>query len=307
MFKYILKRLVASLVTLFLIATSIFFMLRAVPGSPFANERALPPMIEQQLMERYNLAGPLHQQYFNYMSNLLNGDLGVSFQKVGVEVNDIIRSSFPTSAKLGLVTSAIVILIGIPFGLVAALKKGKWPDYIVSVLATLGIAVPSFVVGTMMMYVFGEIFEIIPTSGLQTLDSYIAPVIALGGFSIAFVANLTRSSMLDVLGQDYIRTAKANGLSHTKIIFKHGLKNALIPVITYIGPMIALVLTGSFVVEQIFAIPGMGKYFVESIGNRDYSLVMGVTLFYAAIYILMVLLVDIAYAIIDPRIKLDDN
>ena len=307
MFKYVVRRLLASLVTLFLIATATFFMLRAVPGNPFTREKELPPLIEQQLLEKYNLDGPLHEQYFDYMLNLLRGDLGVSFQKVGVEVNEIIATSFPTSAGLGLTASCAVILIGIPLGLIAALKKNKWPDYVVSVIATLGIAVPSFVVGTSLMYVLGELLSVIPTSGLRTPDAYIAPVIALGGFSIAFVSRLTRSSMLDVLGQDYIRTAKANGLSWNKVIFKHGLKNALIPVITYLGPMIAAILTGSFVVEKIFAIPGMGRYFVESIGNRDYSLVMGVTLFYATIYIFMVFLVDIAYALIDPRIKLDDN
>ena len=306
MLKYCAKRALSMLLTLFLIATATFFLMRAIPGGPFTRERALPPEVEKVLMEKYNLDAPLLVQYKDYMVDLLHGDLGPSFQKVGVRVSDMIAAGFPISAKVGGVASLMIIAVGIPLGIWAALKKNTLPDYVVSVLATVGITVPSFVIGAFIMYVFGELLGWIPAGGLEDWRGYIGPVLAIGGFSLAFVTRLMRSSMLEVTGQDYIRTARAGGLPGYKIVFKHALKNALIPVVTYIGPMVASILTGSFVVEKIFAIPGMGKYVVESITNRDYTVIMGTTLFFAAIYVVMVFLVDIAYALIDPRIKLED-
>ncbi|MDD2955159.1 MAG: ABC transporter permease [Oscillospiraceae bacterium] len=306
MLKYCVKRALSMLLTLFLIATATFFLMRAIPGGPFTRERTLPPEVEKVLMEKYNLDAPLMVQYKDYIVDLFHGDLGPSFQKVGVRVNDMISAGFPISAKVGGIASLMIILVGIPLGILAALRKNTLPDYVVSILATVGITVPSFVIGAFIMYVFGELLGWIPAGGLDNWKGYIGPVLAIGGFSLAFVIRLMRSSMLEVTGQDYIRTARANGLPGYKIVFKHAMKNALIPVVTYIGPMVASILTGSFVVEKIFAIPGMGKYFVESITNRDYTVIMGTTLFFAALYVVMVFLVDIAYALIDPRIKLND-
>ena len=293
------------LLTLFVLATVVFFMLRLVPGSPLTRERALDPKIEAALMEKYNMDAPIWKQYLDYLSDLMRLDLGTSMQMLGVEVNDIIRTGFPVSAKIGAAAILAVVVLGIPMGVVAALKKNRWPDYLILVFSTLGITIPSFVTGSFILYIFGEKLGLIPIGGLDSWKAYLGPVIALSGFSLAFVARLTRSSMLDIGGMDYVRTARANGLSRRSILFKHSLKNAMIPVITYLGPTFAAIITGSFVVEKIFAIPGMGKYYVESIGNRDYTVVMGTTLFFAALYIFMVFLVDIAYALFDPRIQLD--
>lgn len=306
MFKYSLKRIIGMFVTLFLVATITFVLMRSIPGSPFTSERNLTPEIEQALMEKYELDAPLYKQYLSYMEGLVKGDLGVSYKKKGVTVNEIIAQTFPASAQIGLLAVVFILLIGIPLGILSALKQNTAVDYVIMIIATIGVTIPSFVVGAFIMYIFGEKLAWIPAGGLEEWKGYIGPVIALAGFSVAYVMRLTRSSMLEVLRQDYIRTARANGLSTARVIGKHALKNALIPVVTYVGPMIASILTGSFVVEKIFAIPGMGKYFVESVTNRDYTIIMGVTIFYAAIYVVMVLIVDIMYGLIDPRIKFRD-
>lgn len=306
MFRYSLKRIVSMLVTLFLVATITFCLMHAIPGGPFTSERNLTPEIEQALKEKYNLNAPLYEQYLDYMGDLAKGDLGVSYKKKGVTVNDIIAQTFPASAQIGLLAVIVILLLGIPLGVLSALKQNSAIDYVIMIIATIGVTIPSFVVGAFIMYIFAGKLAWIPAGGLDEWKSYIGPVIALAGFSVAYVTRLTRSSMLEVLRQDYVRTARANGLSKWSVIGKHALKNALIPVVTYIGPMIASILTGSFVVEKIFAIPGMGKYFVESVTNRDYTVLMGITVFYAAIYIVMVFVVDIAYGLIDPRIKLKD-
>lgn len=306
MFRYSLKRIISMFITLFLVATITFCLMHAIPGGPFTSERNLTPEIEQALKEKYNLNAPLYEQYLNYMGNLAKGDLGVSYKKKGVTVNDIIIQTFPASAQIGILAVVLILLIGIPLGILSALKQNLAVDYVIMIIATIGVTIPSFVVGAFIMYIFAGKLAWIPAGGLEEWKSYVGPVIALAGFSVAYVTRLTRSSMLEVLRQDYVRTARANGLSKWRVIGKHALKNALIPVVTYIGPMIASILTGSFVVEKIFAIPGMGKYFVESVTNRDYTVLMGITIFYAAIYILMVFVVDIAYGLIDPRIKLKD-
>ena len=306
MFKYSLKRMVSMLITLILIATITFILMRSIPGGPFTSERALTPEIEKALAEKYNLDAPLWEQYLDYMGDLAKGDLGVSFKKKGVTVNEIIFKTFPASAQIGALAVVLILVLGIPLGVLSALKQNHAVDYVIMIIATVGVTIPSFVIGTFIMYIFGEKLAWIPAGGLESWKSYIGPVIALGGFSVAYVTRLTRSSMLEVLGQDYIRTARANGLSKLRVIGKHALKNALIPVVTYVGPMVASILTGSFVVEKIFAVPGMGKYFVESVSSRDYTVIMGLTIFYATIYIVMVFIVDIAYAYIDPRIKLKD-
>lgn len=306
MVKYVLKRCVSIIVTLFLICTITFIMMKAVPGGPFTTERNLPQNVLEALEEKYHLTDPVWKQYIDYVKGAATFDFGPSFKKDGVMVSDMITQSFPVSAKLGGVALVIVILIGIPFGIIAALKQNKFPDYLTTVIATLGIAIPTFVLGTVILYVFGANLGWIPTHGLDSWKSYIGPSISLAGFSLAYVLRLTRSSMLGVCGQDYIRTARAKGLSEGKVIFKHALKNALIPVVTYIGPMTAGIMTGSFVTEKIFAIPGMGKFYVEAINNRDYTVIMGTTMFYAAIAAIMILAVDIAYAFLDPRIKFQD-
>lgn len=303
MLRYSLKRIGSMVITLFLVATITFGLMHAIPGGPFTSERNLTPEIEQALMEKYNLDAPLYEQYFDYMGDLMQGDLGVSYKKKGVTVNEIITQTFPASAKIGVLAVIVILLIGIPLGILSALKQNSAVDYVIMIAATIGVTIPSFVVGSFIIYIFAGKLAWIPAGGLDEWKSYIGPVIALAGFSIAYVTRLTRSSMLEVLRQDYIRTARANGLSKWSVIGKHALKNALIPVVTYIGPMVASILTGSFVVEKIFAIPGMGKYFVESVTNRDYTVLMGITIFYAAIYIVMVFIVDIAYGLIDPRIK----
>ncbi|MCD4712518.1 MAG: ABC transporter permease [Clostridiales bacterium] len=302
--SYYLKRIISAIITILLIATLTFTMMHSIPGGPFTRERPVPDEILKSLNEKYNLDAPLYVQYFDYMKGLVTFDLGPSYSKIGTTVNDLLVAGFPTSAKIGLMASLLIVILGIPVGIISALKQNKPIDYFVMFMATLGVTVPSFVIATLIIYVFAGKLGWIPSFGLSTPLGYIGPVIALTGYSLSFVARLTRSSMLEVLRQDYIRTARANGLKEFSVIGKHAVKNALIPVVTYIGPMIAAILTGSFVVEKIFAVPGMGRYYVESVTNRDYTTIMGMTVFYAAFYIIMVLFVDIAYGFIDPRIRL---
>lgn len=303
---YIFRRVISMVITLWFVVTITFFLMHAIPGGPFTSEKALPDEVLEALNEKYHLNDPLYKQYFDYLLGVVTFDLGPSFKRIGVTVNELIIAGFPVSAKLGGMASLLIIVMGIPLGIISALKQNSITDYIVTIIATVGVAVPGFVIATLMIYVFSSKLDLLPSHGLDTWKHYIAPVISLSGFSLAFVARLMRSSMLEVLQQDYIRTARAKGLPEIVVIAKHALKNALIPVVTYMGPMIAAILTGSFVIERIFAIPGMGKHFVESVGNRDYTVLMGITIFYAAFAIFMILLVDVAYGFIDPRIKLGE-
>ena len=304
--RFLLNRTVTMLITLFLIITITFFLMHAIPGGPFTREKPLPPAVLEALNKKYHLDDPLWKQYLDYLKGVATFNLGPSFQKVGVTVNDLIREGFPATAKIGGGSILLIIILGIPIGIISALKQNKWQDQFVMIFATLGVTIPSFVMATGIIYIFSAKLGWLPSNGLTSWKHLIGPIIALGGFSLSFVARLTRSSMLEVMQQDYIRTARAKGLSEFKVIGKHALKNALIPVVTYMGPMIANLLTGSFVVEKIFAIPGMGKHFVESVNNRDYTVLMGFTVFYAMFPIVMVLIVDILYGLIDPRIKLLD-
>ena len=301
--RYYTKRIISAIITLLVIATVTFFMMHAIPGGPFTRERALSAEIEAALNAKYNLDAPLFKQWLDYMLGLIKLDLGPSFQLKGFTVNELIAAGFPTSAKIGLLSTIFIVILGLPVGIISALKQNKPIDYFVMFLATLGVTIPVFVTATLFIYVFASVLGLVPTFGLTTPASYIGPVLALSGYSLSFVARLTRSSMLEVLQQDYIRTVRANGISEFKVLFKYALKNALIPVITYVGPMIASILTGSFVVENVFAINGIGQRFVTSVSNRDYTMIVGVTVFYAAFYILMILLVDVAYSIVDPRIR----
>jgi len=284
-----------------------FTMMHSIPGGPFTRERPVPDEIMRALNEKYNLDDPLPVQYLNYMKGLVTFDLGPSYSKIGTSVNDLIISGFPASAKIGLIASVLIVAIGIPLGVISALKQNSPLDYFVMFLATIGITVPSFVIATVIIYFFAGKLGWIPSFGLSSWKGYIGPVIALAGYSLSFVTRLTRSSMLEVLRQDYITTARANGIKEFTVIMKHAVRNALIPVVTYIGPMVAAILTGSFVIEKIFAIPGIGRHFVESVSNRDYTTIMGITVFYAVFYLIMIFLVDVAYAFIDPRIKLKED
>lgn len=304
--RFLANRVVSMLITLFLVVTITFFLMHAIPGGPFTREKPLPPAVIEALEAKYKLDQPLWMQYLDYLKGVVTFDLGPSFQRVGVTVNQLIIEGFPASAKIGAGAVILVILIGIPLGIISALKQNKWQDQLVMIMATLGVTIPSFVMATLIIYIFSAKLGWLPSHGLESWKHMIGPMIALGGFSLSFVARLTRSSMLEVLQQDYIRTARAKGLPEFVVVGKHALKNALIPVVTYIGPMIASILTGSFVIEKIFAVPGIGKHFVESVGNRDYTVLMGITIFYAAFLILMILIVDILYGFIDPRIKVGD-
>ncbi|NLN65179.1 MAG: ABC transporter permease [Clostridiaceae bacterium] len=301
---YAIKRIASAAVTLFVVATLTFFLMFLVPGGPFLSEKATTPQTLKALEQKYGLDQPVGVQYVNYMKRIVMGDLGTSLKMRGQEVNDIIGQRFPVSARLGAIAVLIAIAVGIPLGSVAALNRGKWLDNIIMFIATTGIAVPSFVVATTLMFTFGVKLHILPTYGLSSPMHYVLPVMALAFYPTAYISRLMRSSMLDVLGQDYMRTARAKGISQFKSLFKHALRNAVLPVITYMGPMLAYILTGSFVVEKIFTIPGLGSQFISSITDRDYPLIMGTTIFLAFLLITMNVIVDIAYKIIDPRIKL---
>ncbi len=302
---YAIKRVASALVTLFAVATLTFFLMYLVPGGPFLAEKAPSPQTLKALEQKYGLDQPIIVQYGNYMKRLFfKLDLGTSLKMRGQEINDIIRTRFPTSAKIGAIAVLVAVCVGIPLGSVAALKRGGLLDRIIMFLATLGIAIPGFVVATVLMFTFGVKLHLLPTYGLTTPLHYILPVMALSFYPTAYISRLMRSSMLDVLGQDYMRTARAKGISQFKSLFKHGLRNAVLPIVTYLGPMLAYILTGSFVVEKIFTIPGLGSQFISSITDRDYPLIMGTTIFLAFLLITMNVVVDIAYKIIDPRIKL---
>lgn len=304
MSAYIVKRIVSAVITLFLVATLTFFLMYLVPGGPFLSEKAPSQQTLKALHEKYGLDKPIWVQYLNYMKRLIRGDLGTSLKMRGQEVNDIIKTRFPVSAKLGLVAILLAVCIGIPMGAVAALNRGRWPDRLIMFFSTLGIAVTGFVTATVLMLFFGVRLHVLPTFGLTSTLHYVLPVVSLAFYPTSYISRLMRSSMLDVLGQDYMRTARAKGLSRLKALFKHALRNAVLPVVTYLGPMLANILTGSFVIEKIFTIPGLGSQFVGSITDRDYPLIMGTTIFLAFLLITMNVIVDIAYKIIDPRIKL---
>lgn len=305
MIKYLVKRMGMMAIAMLAICLLTFCLMHAAPGNPFTNDRKVTPEVEAALNEKYGLDQPLTVQFVNYMKGILHGDFGPSYKYTGKTVNEFIETGFPVSGKLGLVTIIFVLLAANPLGILAAVKNGKWQDMAVMAVATIGITIPSFVIASILVHFFAYRLNWLPAFGLDSWKGYILPVVALGGYSVSYLARLTRSSLLEVMGQDYIRTARAKGLSECKVITRHVLRNALLPVITVLGPTIANLLTGSFVVENIFAIPGLGKYFVNSVSQRDYTTIMGVTIFYAAFLMAMVLVVDIFYCLIDPRIKYD--
>lgn len=305
MTRYIIKRTIIVFLTIILISTITFFLMNTVPGGPFLSEKSPSKAVLAMLEEKYGLDKPLIVQYKNYMIGLAQGDLGVSLKKKGQPIVAIIVDKFPVSARLGGVAVAIAVLFGIPIGCIAALNRGKWLDNLLMFIATVGIAVPGFVVATSLMIIFGVKLGLLPTFGLSSPLHYILPAFTLAFYPMSYMARLMRSSMLEVLSLDYIRTAKAKGVSEFKMIFKHALRNSLIPVITYLGPLMAYILTGSFVVEKIFTIPGLGGEFINSITNRDYPMIMGTTIFLATILIFMNFFVDLLYKVVDPRVTLD--
>ena len=296
MLKYVGKRILTSIVTIWAVITIVFFLVRIMPGGPFEGEKITAEM-KEVLNEKYGLDKPVGEQYVIYMKGLLKGDFGQSMKYKGRQVIDTIKNGFPKSAQVG----AVAIVASV----VAALNADKWPDRICMIIATLGITIPSFVIGSLLIFIFTVKLRVLGATGLSKPSNYIMPVIALSGSSMAFITRLTRNKLIDVLKSDYIRTARAKGLSGGKVIFKHALRNSLIPVVTYLGPLTAGVLTGSFVVEKIFAIAGLGNEFTLTITNRDYTALLGVLAFYCTFIVICNLIVDLLYVVVDPRIKLE--
>lgn len=303
MAKYFAKRVGMMILSMLAICLITFSLMHAVPGGPFTSDRKVAEEVEAALNEKYGLDKPLPVQFLSYMKGLLHGDFGPSYKYTGKTVNEFIENGFPVSCRLGFITIVFVLLASIPMGILAAVRNGKWQDMLIMAAATIGVTIPSFVIASILVYFFSYRLGWMPSYGLDSWKGYILPVVTLGGYSVSYLARLTRSSLLEVMGQDYIRTARAKGLSEFKIITRHALRNALLPVITVLGPTVANLLAGSFVVENIFAIPGLGKYFVNSVSQRDYTTIMGVTIFYAAFLMAMVLVVDVFYCLIDPRIQ----
>ena len=298
----------AGALTMIVLITVAFFMMHAMPGGPFSpsEEKNVPREVLERISASYGLNEPVWKQYINYWGNLLRGDLGISYKTVGT-VNEKITEHFPYSARVGALAVLFSLLIGIPMGLIAALYRGRAADFVTLALATVGISVPVFVLSLLLSYLFSSKLNWLPTYGLDTWQCYILPVVCLSMNPIAYIARQTRSSMLEALEQDYIRTARAKGVSELMVVAKHALKNALTPVITYLGPLIAGLLTGSFVVESRFAIPGLGYYFVRSISDRDYTMIMGIVIFFGLFVVICNLVSDILLAIVDPRVKLGND
>jgi dipeptide transport system permease protein len=291
-------------VTLWFIITLTFFLMHSIPGSPFNEERNTSEAVQRNMEKFYHLDEPLYVQYGMYLKSVATFDFGPSIKKSSQTVNEMLGRGFPVSFELGIVTLIVAVFSGIALGIIAALRHNGFIDYLAMTIAVLGISVPNFVLATLLIQQLAVNLAILPVATWSSPKHMILPTLALATGPMAIIARLTRSSMLEVLTQDYIKTAKAKGLSPVKIVFKHALRNALLPVVTVLGSLAASILTGTFVIEKIFAIPGMGKYFVESINTRDYPVIMGTTVFYSSILIIMLFLVDIAYGVLDPRIKL---
>lgn len=302
---YVLKRIGLAILTIWVVITITFFVMHAVPGGPFVGEKATTPAVQAAMEAKYGLDKPVLEQYFTYLGDIvLRFDFGPSLKQRGRQVIDIIADGMKVSAKLGLIAAFGALIVGIVLGAVAALRRNKVIDKVIMVITTAFVSMPSFIAGALLLTIFAVSLHLLPANGAQK-NGLILPVVTLALYPMAYITRLTRSSMLDVLGQDYIRTARAKGVPGFKVIFGHALKNSLIPVITYFGPMLAYIVTGSIVVEQIFAVPGIGRAFVNSITGRDYPLIMGTTIILACLIIIMNLVSDLLYKIVDPRIELD--
>ncbi|AST56719.1 peptide ABC transporter permease [Thermoanaerobacterium thermosaccharolyticum] len=304
MVNYSLKRFVYMLITLWVIVTLTFFLMHMIPGDPFTSEKKVPEQIRQNMLAKYHLDKPLIVQYGYYLNNLIHGDLGISLKYLNRTVDDIIKQSAPASFQLGIQSIILGVVFGLLFGIIAALKRGGGWDYFSMFLAIIGISVPNFIIATLLQLLLASKLKWLPVSGWGSFKYTILPSIALSFSTLSIISRMMRTSMLDVIGQDYIKTAKAKGLSQFQIIWKHMVRNAIMPVVTVLGPLIAGIVTGTFVIEQIFSIPGLGKFFVQSIYDEDYSMILGTTIFYSVILVVMMFLVDIAYGLIDPRVRL---
>ena len=303
MLRYLIKRIFSAILAVFILITATFFLMHMVPGSPFLSER-MTPVVRANLEKKYGLDKPLTTQYLIYLENLAQGDMGTSLQKKGRTVTGIIEEKFPYSATLGIFAIVLAVVIGIPMGAIAAIKHEKLIDRLVMLFTTIFISVPGFVFGTLLLVLFCAILKIAPATWNDSFGNYVLPVIALSFYPICYITKLTRSSMLETLGQDYIKTAHAKGLAAYRVHFKHALKNSIIPVISYVGPLTAFLITGTFAVEKLFSVPGLGRFFVDSVSNRDYPVIMGTTIFLGCIMVMMNLIVDFIYGLVDPRIKL---
>ena len=305
MLRYALLRLLGAIPTLLLVIVLAFLMVHAAPGGPFDAERVLPPEVEANIKAQYNLDAPLHEQFIGYMSDLLRGDLGPSYRLRDFRVNDLIGAAFPLSLKLGAMAMLLAVVVGVGAGTIAALRQNSVLDRVVMTLAMTGISIPVFVIAPVLVLLLAVHLHWLPAgwSGAQGGGRFVLPVISLALPQVAYIARLTRASMIDVLASDFVRTARAQGLGTSAIVRFHALKPSMLPVVSYMGPAIAAILTGSVVVEEIFGIPGLGQHFVRGALNRDYTLVLGIVVFYATLVVLLNLIVDLLYAVIDPRIR----
>lgn len=306
MFKYIVKRLLLGIFTLFILATIVFFGMKAMPGSPFSRDnKAIPAATMEALNKKYGLDKPVSEQYVVYMKNVIHGDFGVSISKKGQSVTEIIKARLPVTAKLGVIAFVVSMVVGITLGVISALTNKQCVNSLITILATIGVSVPGFLLAMLMMILLAVNLKLLPVVGLETPASYIMPVLALSFSPISTITRLTRSSLRDVMGSDFITLARSKGTKESMVVIKHGLKNALLPVITYAGPMFAGMITGSLVIETLFSIPGIGREFTTSISNRDYTLCMGLTILLGALVIIMTLVSDVVSAMVDPRIKVN--
>ena len=306
MFKYFVKRLLLGIFTLFILATIVFFGMKAMPGSPFSRDnKAIPAATMEALNKKYGLDKPVSEQYVVYMKNVIHGDFGVSISKKGQSVTEIIKTRLPVTAKLGVIAFVVSMVVGITLGVISALTNKQWVNSLITILATIGVSVPGFLLAMLMMILLAVNLKLLPVVGLETPASYIMPVLALSFSPISTITRLTRSSLRDVMGSDFITLARSKGTKESMVVIKHGLKNALLPVITYAGPMFAGMITGSLVIETLFSIPGIGREFTTSISNRDYTLCMGLTILLGALVIIMTLVSDVISAMVDPRIKVN--
>ena len=305
MLNYGFKRLLGAIPTLFIMIAIAFFMIRMAPGGPFDSERSLPPEVEANLRAAYHLDDPLYKQFGRYLGNLAHGDFGPSFQYKDFTVTELVMAGFPVSLKLGGLAMMLALLIGVSAGTIAALRQNTRTDFAVMATSMTGISIPNFVMAPILILLFAVYLGWLPAGGLGDggLEYMVLPVISLALPQIAYISRLTRGSMIEVLNSNYIRTARAKGLSERRVILRHALKPALLPVLSYLGPATAAIITGSVVIEQIFGVPGLGRHFVQGALNRDYTLVMGVVVFYGALIIVFNFLVDILYAKLDPRVK----
>jgi oligopeptide transport system permease protein len=301
--QYLIRRVLWIIPVLFSISLITFALMHSVPGGPWDREKQLAPSVVENLNRRYGLDKPLAQQYLDFAGNALHGDLGVSFSYQDRKVTDVILEGLPVTATLALSALLVAILVGVPLGIIAALKQNSWADYLCLFFATLGASVPNFVMAMLLIIVFSVGLHWLPTTGWGTWQKVIMPALALGLYHSALLARMTRASMIEAIRQDYVRTARAKGIEENLILFRHIIKNAMIPVATIMGPVAAGLIAGSFIVESIFAVPGVGKFFIQGIFARDYGLMMGTTLFYAVVIAMANLVVDILYGFLDPRIR----